>query len=309
MQPADEPSVFDYSTAFQRTLGWVTAEEQQQLRRARVAIAGLGGVGGAHLLTLTRLGITRFRIADPDRFEQTNLNRQVGATLPALSRTKVEVLAELAREINPELEIDLFPAGVNADNLDAFLTDADVYVDGLDFFAFDIRRQTFSRAAALGVPALTAAPLGMGVALLNFHPASMPFDAYFDLGDHLDFEEQALRFMVGLAPAGLHMGYLADAGAVNLGAGRGPSTAMACQLCAGVMGTEVLKVLLGRGPLRWAPRGTQYDAYRQRLARTWRPGGNRHPWQRLKLHLARRYLARSRASSFSSIGDDHAQRP
>ena len=45
-------SVFSYKDAFVRNKGWVTAHEQEVLRRKRVAIAGLGGVGGAHLLTL-----------------------------------------------------------------------------------------------------------------------------------------------------------------------------------------------------------------------------------------------------------------
>ena len=46
---------FDYDTAFSRNLGWVTEAEQGLLRGKRVAIAGMGGVGGVHLLTLARL--------------------------------------------------------------------------------------------------------------------------------------------------------------------------------------------------------------------------------------------------------------
>ena len=47
------PITFDYDAAFSRNIGWVTEAEQGKLRKARVAIAGLGGVGGAHLLTLS----------------------------------------------------------------------------------------------------------------------------------------------------------------------------------------------------------------------------------------------------------------
>ncbi|HNQ75561.1 MAG TPA: ThiF family adenylyltransferase, partial [Pseudothauera hydrothermalis] len=83
---------------------------------------------------------------------------------------------------------------------------------------------------------------------------------------------------------------------VNLAEQRGPSTVAACQLCAGVAATEALKILLGRGTLRAAPHGYQFDAYRQRLTRTWRPGGNRHPLQRLGLWVARRQLLKMRAS-------------
>ena len=55
---------FDYSTAFARNIGWVAPHEQEILRWKRVAIAGLGGVGGSHFVTLTRLGIGAFNIAD-----------------------------------------------------------------------------------------------------------------------------------------------------------------------------------------------------------------------------------------------------
>jgi len=55
---------FNYKNAFSRNLGWVTEEEQSSLQNKRIAIAGMGGVGGTHLLTLTRLGIGRFNISD-----------------------------------------------------------------------------------------------------------------------------------------------------------------------------------------------------------------------------------------------------
>ena len=65
---------------------------------------------------------------------------------------------------------------------------------------------------------------------------------------------------------------------------------MACQLCAGFAATEALKILLGRGRVLSAPRGIHFDAYRYRLTRTWRPGGNSNWMQRLTLALARRQL-------------------
>jgi tRNA A37 threonylcarbamoyladenosine dehydratase len=66
---------FDYNAAFARNLGWITEGEQAVLRAKRVAIAGRGGVDGSHLLTLTRLGIGAFSVADPDVFEPVNFNR------------------------------------------------------------------------------------------------------------------------------------------------------------------------------------------------------------------------------------------
>ncbi len=287
---------FDYHEAFARNLGWVREDEQQLLRGKRVAIAGLGGVGGSHLLTLVRLGIGHFHIADFDRFSLANFNRQAGATTSSLDRPKLDVLAEMALDINPELTIARFPEGVAFDGVDAFLRDADLYVDGLDYFALDIRRKVFRRCAELGIPAVTAAPLGMGVALLNFLPGHMSFDDYFRMEGQPP-DEQAIRFLLGLSPRMLQRAYLVDESRVDFRGQKGPSTVMACQLCAGFAATESLKILLKRGPLRAAPHGLHFDAYRYRFIKTWRPMGNAHPMQRIALAIARRQLKKMRRAS------------
>lgn len=280
---------FNYDEAFSRNIGWLTRLEQEQLRHKRVAIAGLGGVGGIHLLTLCRLGIGQFHLADFDTFDTANFNRQAGATLSTLGQNKLEVMIRQARDINPELDVVGFANGVTPDNLDAFLDGVDLYIDGLDFFAFEIRQQVFAACAAKGIPAVTAAPLGMGAAVLNFLPGGMSFDDYFRLENGPE-AELPLRFLMGLAPARLQMGYLVDPSMVDLKNRKGPSTIIACQLCAGIAATEALKILLRRGPVRAAPKGYHFDAYRNKLALTWRPGGNRNPWQRLLIALAKRKL-------------------
>ena len=210
--------------------------------------------------------------------------------MSTLDQPKVEVLARMACDINPEIELSSFPQGVNGANLDAFFEGVDLYVDGLDFFAFQARQSTFATCARLGVPAITAAPLGMGTALLNFMPGKMSFEDYFGWGELPD-TEKALRFLVGLAPAGLHGAYLVDPSTINLKERRGPSTIMGCELCAGVAATEALKILLGRGTVLAAPHGVHFDAYRNKLVHTWRPGGNRHPLQRLAMWVVRRRRA------------------
>ena len=280
---------FDYASAFSRNVGWVTDGEQQILHCKRIAIAGLGGAGGNHLLTLARLGIGTFHIADFDTFDLVNFNRQAGATVSTLGLSKLEVMTRQALDINPELEIKGFPDGVTADNLDAFLDGVDLYIDGLDFFAFQARREVFAACASKGIPAITAAPLGISAAVLSFLPGEMGFEEYFRFEDGPE-AEMPLRFLLGLAPARLHMGYLVDPSKIDLANRKGPSTIMACQLCAGVAATEALKILLGRGPVRAAPKGYHFDAYLNKLALTWRPWGNSNPLQRLLIALAKRKL-------------------
>jgi molybdopterin/thiamine biosynthesis adenylyltransferase len=284
--PAAAETAFDYAQAFSRNIGWVTAAEQARLRGARVAVAGLGGVGGAHVLTLARLGVGHFHLADFDRFEVHNFNRQAGAFVSTLGQTKVDAVARMALDINPDADLRRFAEGVTPANVAAFLDGVDVYVDGIDFFAVEARRLLFAACHERGIPALTAAPLGMGVSLLYFAPGGMSFERYFRLEGH-SRQEQFARFIAGLSPAMLQRRYLVAPEAVDFAAQKGPSTVMACELCAGVMATAVLKVLLGRGSVRPAPWALQFDAYAQTLAHTWRPWGNANPLQRLLLRLIR----------------------
>lgn len=294
-QALHEPP-FSYAQAFARNIGWVTPEEQRLLRTKRVAIAGLGGVGGSQLLTLARLGVGAFNIADFDAFELANFNRQAGAAISTLGQPKSGVLAAMARDINPEIDLGVYPDGIAAGNLDAFLEGVDVYIDGLDFFAFEDRRAVFAACARLGIPAITVAPLGMGASLLNFLPGRMTFERYFCLDGHTE-EEMAIRFLVGLSPAMLQRGYLIDRSTVDMRSHRGPSTPMACELCAGIAATEALKILLRRGRVVSAPHGVHFDAYRNKLVRTWRPGGNRHPIQRVAIAVARWQLHKSQMAT------------
>lgn len=282
---------FDYDEAFNRNLGWVTAWEQQALRSKTVAIAGMGGVGGAHLLTLARLGIGAFHIADLDVFELANFNRQAGAMQSTLGRPKVEVLAEMARDINPGIRITTFPRGVDDGNVDAFLQGVDLFVDGLDFFVLDIRAKVFGRCAELGIPAITAAPIGMGAAYLIFMPGGMSFERYFRLQGQPE-ERQYVNFLVGLVPKGYHRRYVMDPWRIDLAGKRGPSTAMSCQLCAGVTGVEAVRILLRRGGVRAVPWYHHFDPYLGRWKRGWLPGGNLNPLQTLKRHIAYKVYGR-----------------
>ncbi|WP_210544171.1 ThiF family adenylyltransferase [Rhodoferax sp. PAMC 29310] len=283
------PNTFAYDHAFSRNIGWVTQAEQAKLKKSRIAIAGLGGVGGAHLLTLARLGVECFNIADFDDFDIHNMNRQAGAFMPFMGQSKIDTMAHMAQDINPEMDLRLFSQGVLPDNVDEFLRDVDVYVDGLDFFALPARRMVFAKCREKGIPALTAAPLGMGVAFLYFSPVGMSFEEYFKV-EGVESQEQYARFIAGLSPAMIQRDYLVAPEAVNFQEKRGPSTIMACDLCAGVMGTSVLKILLGRGTLKAAPWGMHFDAYHQRLKSTWRPFGNANPLQQLLLKFIRPVL-------------------
>lgn len=283
--------MFDYDKAFSRNIGWVTKSEQALLRTKRVAIAGAGGVGGAHLLTLARLGVGNFCISDFDDFEVHNFNRQVGAFMSTLGEQKVDVMERMAKDINPEADIRNYPEGIFEHNVDDFLDGVDLYVDSLDFFALQARKTVFQKCYEKKIPVVTAAPLGMGCAFLCFMPDKMSYEEYFRFEGKSE-QDQLIQFLIGLSPAMLQRPYLVDESAVSFHEKRGPSTGMAVNLCAGIAETYALKILLNRGEILSAPRGLHFDAYRNKLVKTWRPFGNAGIIPRIMFMIAKKVVAK-----------------
>ena len=286
---------FDYDLAFSRNLGLVQPEEQARLRKARIAVAGLGAVGGMHLVTLARMGIGHFHIADLDQYELVNFNRQVGATMRTLGQAKVGVMAEMATGINPSVTVTGFENGIQTDNIDQFLDGVDVAVDGLDYFALEARDLFYRSAYARNIPVVAAGPLGCSTALLVFVPGGMTWQDYFAMDLAKTPEERAVLFAIGTAPLGFHFSYI-DTSYVNLQEQRGPSLALAVQLCAGVVAAEVLKLLLKRGPIYPAPCYQQFDAYKCMYGKGKLRWGNRGPIQRLKFAMVKRRLSKHLAA-------------
>lgn len=279
---------FLYEEAFDRNLGWFTEEEQQRLRAKTIAIAGMGGVGGVHLLTLVRLGLAGFHIADLDTFELANFNRQVGATMSSLGESKTSVLARMARDVNPQIRLIEFGNGITEDNIREFLAGVDLFIDGFDFFAIGIRRKAFQLCRELGIPAVTAAPIGMGVAFLAFMPDGMSFEEYFRFENKSDLR-QYINFLLGLAPNGMHRAYLVDPTRVDIAKRKAPSTIIGVQLCASFTAAQIVKMLLNRGTVRPAPYHYHFDAYLNKF-RTFRSPGNNGFLQRIKGNAVERHI-------------------
>ncbi|WP_368411517.1 ThiF family adenylyltransferase [Alteromonas sp. 1_MG-2023] len=279
--------MFDYDSAISRNIGWLTDVEQQILKNKKVAIAGMGGVGGEHFITLLRLGVSRFSVSDFDEFEIHNFNRQAGAFISTIDKPKCSTMVNIGLDINPEADITSFEDGVNEGNVDRFLEDVDIYVDSLDFFALRARKLLFKKCEEKGIPVITAAPMGMGTAILCFLPGGMTFEEYFRFEDADTEDEQYVKFLIGLSPSMLQRSYLVDPTKADFKAKKGPSTITAVKLCAGFAETYVLKLLLNRGKVPCAPNGIHFDAYTNKLKKTWRPMGNRNPIQKLMFNVAK----------------------
>ena len=291
MENQTETLTFDYFTAFQRNLGFLSQAEQEKLRTARVAVAGLGGTGGAQVHALARLGIGRFNLADPDSFELVNFNRQIGATMQTVGRRKTAVMAELVRGINPEADVRLFEAGITPENIGEFLADVDVVVDSLDFYCFKERFLLYRNARERGIWVLTSPPLGFGFTLLIFDPKGMSFEDYFGFAEGMDEFELSVSLIAGIAPRPWLMRYL-NQGGLDPSGHRLPSVGAAPFMIAGVIATEVMNLITRKQPTLSVPEIIQFDALLRRFRRARYPWGMRGPLQRLKKVLLRRQLRR-----------------
>lgn len=279
---------YNYDIAYVRNIGWFRPEDQQKLRSKRIAIPGLGGVGGHHLHCFLRLGFEKFNLADPDTFEMQNINRQNGATCETFGKSKVEVATNFAKSINPNVDIKKFASGINHENMEDFLSQVDIVIDGLDLYEMDIRVALYELAFKKGIPVVTSGPFGMGTSIMAFNPRGMSFNSYFDLmKPNLTVEAKIIRFLAGITPNIMHRKYLRNPSAVDLFERRLPSLSIGCFAASAAMGSMVVEILLNpeSSKIRWAPRGFHVDFNLQKSKRFYIPWGNRNPMQYFKIKL------------------------
>jgi molybdopterin/thiamine biosynthesis adenylyltransferase len=300
------PTNFSYDQAFKRNIGWVTREEQQALRKKRAAVGGLGGCGGSYVTTLARLGIGAFSLADFDSFELANFNRQAGARMSTVGKPKLDVVRAMALDINPELSVRCFPNGVEDGCMDEFLDGADIYIDAIDAFSIETRRKVYARCRDLGIPAILAVPLGMGAAFLIFVPDGMSLEEWFRFDD-VEASDRIVNFVAGAAPSALHRAYLADDSTIDLDNRDFPSIGLACEICAGVVSAQAVKILLGRGPIEAVPTYHQFDAYTYVYKKGVIPGGNSNPLQRKRIARLGKEFAQLAAKRRSVVTLEAAQ--
>lgn len=151
-------STFSYEEFTTRNIGFVTEAQQQRLRDARVLICGVGGMGGACLQALARIGVNRFALADFDVFEVSNMNRQVFANLDTVGVNKVDATVAQIRGINPELVIETLDAEWPM-KLDDLLAHYKIVVNGMDDMAAGIELYRKARVHGATVIDAYTAPL------------------------------------------------------------------------------------------------------------------------------------------------------
>lgn len=119
-------------SVFERRDLLLSDDEIDKINKSRIAIFGLGGVGGYTLEALARMGISDFVLVDGDRFEDSNLNRQILSSINNIGRLKTDVAEEKILSINPNSKIVKYPLFLDDSNKDLIDYNVTYIVDCVD---------------------------------------------------------------------------------------------------------------------------------------------------------------------------------
>jgi molybdopterin/thiamine biosynthesis adenylyltransferase len=196
-----------YWERIKRNLGWMgnTEEEwranQERLRDATIGIAGTGGIGGATAMRLVRMGARHIKIADPEDFELSNIQRQAGAALDTIGRNKAEVVGEQAFALTRDAEIEIFPQGLNDETAEDFVAGCDIVTDQIEVFEWDAKyalHNAFRNSSAKAM--YSVATMGHGALVHKYTPDSMSIEELYQIPEGTRKAPDSARMLAAQAP-------------------------------------------------------------------------------------------------------------
>ncbi|MFW9917343.1 MAG: ThiF family adenylyltransferase, partial [Candidatus Thorarchaeota archaeon] len=150
----------------QIALAHFSVESQQKLKKAKVAIVGVGGLGSNSSMLLAAMGVTNFRLIDRDVVELSNLPRTPLYYPDDYEKSKAEAASYRLMQLNPMIKTEIHATELDRSNVKTLLRGVDVVVDGLDRFA---PRMLINRACKeLNIPFVFAGVVGMAANLSTF---------------------------------------------------------------------------------------------------------------------------------------------
>lgn len=157
-----------------RTIG---TDGQARLLRSTVTIIGCGGLGGAITEICARTGIGRIKLVDGDRFEESNLNRQLISTEDLIGQSKAECAKDRVNRINSGIEAEAFHVVMSQENVVDLIRDADCVIDALDNVPSRFILQDACRNQ--GIPLVHGAIGNMDAQVTSIFPGEDSFDQLY----------------------------------------------------------------------------------------------------------------------------------
>lgn len=199
---------------YARNIPTLTPEAQAALGKKRVLLAGCGGLGGQLLELLLRVGVGAVTAVDPDRFEESNANRQVLCTAQTLGQLKVLAARERALSVRPDVDFTAVSEAISTENAPALLRECDLALDALD--SVETRLVLADACAAAGIPLVHGAVAGQCAQVCTVLPGSGTLRKIYAV-------QAAPRSLSVLAPT--------------------------CAACAAAQAAEAVRLLCGQSPV------------------------------------------------------------
>ncbi|WP_255183023.1 MULTISPECIES: ThiF family adenylyltransferase [unclassified Rhodococcus (in: high G+C Gram-positive bacteria)] len=156
---------------------------------------GTGGIGGAVAARLVRMGACNLKLADPDHFDLTNVQRQFGASRETIGRNKAEVVAEQIFDLTGDVNIDVYPEGITPESAAEFMDGCDYVMDQMEFFQIK-NRYALHRAFRASdrcrfmfkIPTVAHSTI-----IFTYTKDSMPIEEVYDLDEDAEFTPDVTR--------------------------------------------------------------------------------------------------------------------
>mgnify|MGYP001067674407 CR=1 FL=1 len=173
---------------YSRNMNMLTAEENELLKEACVAVVGCGGLGGGIIEMLGRLGVGRIIAVDGDVFEPSNLNRQLLSHTQNMGVSKAQAAVERMQLVNPEIQVVPVKKVLTAENGPALLQDAKIMVDAVD--SIDTRLMLQKMAETMGIPLVHGAIGGWYGQVITVMPGDRTLDLIYGQRLHHGIEKE-----------------------------------------------------------------------------------------------------------------------
>lgn len=115
-----------------RQMSIVSKSQQEKLKNSKITVIGCGGIGGAAIEMLARMGVGHLQIVDKDSFDVSNINRQLMSSFYSVGKSKTQVTQETIQSINPFIIVDSFEGELNESNVEELISSSDIIIDALD---------------------------------------------------------------------------------------------------------------------------------------------------------------------------------
>jgi len=168
-----------------------------------IGIVGTGGIGGAAAARLVRMGALNLKLADPDHFDLTNVQRQYGAGRDTIGRNKAEVVAEQVYALTGDVNIDVFPEGITPESAEEIMDGCDYVMDQMEFYQIS-NRYALHRAFRASdrckfmfkIPTVAHSTI-----VFTYTKDSMPIEEVYDVPEDAELTPDAIhRLMERIMP-------------------------------------------------------------------------------------------------------------